>query len=125
MTIAGIHHLELTVSDLERSKRFYEKLPGLKIVANYPGFIMFAGKGFYLGLTDHAHNQKEKVFREQNVGLDHVSFSVAKREELDEAIKFFERENISHGEIKELSNKLFVLAFRDPDNIQLELAWKG
>lgn len=124
MKISGIHHIELTVSNLETSKAFYKKLPGLKIVANYPGFIMFSGNGFYFGITDHKGRQKEKRFDELNVGLDHFSFSVEHKEELDEAIEFFDRGKIAHGEIKKLSNGQLVLAFRDPDNIQLELSWK-
>lgn len=125
MTIKNIHHIELTVSDLERSRGFYAKLPGFKLVASYPNFYMFACGGFYLGLTDHKGGQKEKRFNEKNVGFDHVSFAVESREDLDWAIEFFEKEKIEHGEIKKLSNDLFVLAFRDPDNIQLEFCLRG
>jgi hypothetical protein len=52
------------------------------------------------------------------VGLDHVSFEVKSKEDLEEAVKIY------GGKIKKLSNGLCVLAFRDPDNIQLELCWK-
>jgi catechol 2,3-dioxygenase-like lactoylglutathione lyase family enzyme len=118
MKILGIHHIELTVSDLKRSRGFYEKLPGFKVVAEYPNFIMFFNGHFYLGLTDHKQKLREKVFREANVGLDHVSFEVKSKEDLDKAAKIY------GGEIKKLSNGLYILAFRDPDNIQLEFCWK-
>lgn len=119
-----MHHIELTISDLKKSTDFYSKLPGFKIVARHPNFIMFFNGNFYLGLTDHKDNLKEDKFDETNVGLDHVSFLVKNRQDLDEAVRFFNREEIEHGEIKKLSNNLYVLAFRDPDNIQLELCWK-
>lgn len=117
--INKIHHIKLTVRDLQISKRFYESLPGFKCVAQYPDFIMFSVGNFYLGLTTH---RKEKGgFDETVAGLDHVSFEV---DNLGQAIEFFEKNNVLHGEIKKLSNGLFVLAFRDPDNIQLELCCK-
>lgn len=122
--IKSIHHIKLTVSDLKISREFYENLPGFKVVANYPGFIMFYAGSFYLGITNHKGKQKKRVFDERDVGLDHVSFEVGSREDLDKAIEFFEKKNIKHGKIDKLSNNLYVLTFRDPDNIQLELTWK-
>lgn len=123
MRIKGIHHIELTITELNRSKKFYLKLPGFKIVAEYPDFVMFYNGFFYLGLTTHKGKAKTK-FDETVTGLDHISFMVESKQDLDEAIIFFDKEKISHGKIKKLSNNTFVLAFRDPDNIQLELSWK-
>jgi catechol 2,3-dioxygenase-like lactoylglutathione lyase family enzyme len=120
--INKIHHVELTVRNLEISKKFYESLPGFKSVAEYPDFVMFSVGDFYLGLT--THNKPKDIFEETITGLDHVSFEVGSRQDLDSAISFFDTNNIKHGEIKKLSNDLWVLAFRDPDNIQLELCYK-
>jgi hypothetical protein len=42
---------------------------------------------------------------------------------LEEAMKMFDEKGIPHGEINDLSAAgvpIYVLAFRDPDNIQLE-----
>lgn len=122
--IKNIHHIELTVSNLILSKKFYSKILGFKIVAEYPNFVMFYTGSFYLGLTDHKGQIQEKKFSEFNVGMDHLSFEVDSKEDLGKAIELFDRNNIPHGEIKKLSNNLYVLAFRDPDNIQLELAYK-
>lgn len=122
--IKNIHHIEITVSDIKRSKEFYLRLPGFKIVAEYANFVMFNNGFFYFGLTDHKGKQDTTIFSEKNVGLDHVSFCVASKKDLDNAIVFFDKENIKHGRINKLSNNLHVLAFRDPDNIQLELSWK-
>jgi len=124
MNILNIHHIELTVSDLKKSISFYSKLPGFKIVAKYSNFVMFFNDHFYLGITDHEGKTEKGKFSEFNLGLDHVSFEVESKNDLEEALKFFDKENIKHGEIKKLSNNLYVLAFRDPDNIQLELCWK-
>jgi catechol 2,3-dioxygenase-like lactoylglutathione lyase family enzyme len=61
-------------------------------------------------------------FDEDRVGLDHLSFSVASREELDQAVRLFDERGVPHGEIATLSSfGIAVLPFRDPDNIQVEL----
>lgn len=54
-------------------------------------------------------------------GIHHIKLTVT---DLEKSRKFFDKEDIKHGEIEKLSNDLYVLAFRDPDNIQLELSWK-
>ena len=124
-TIKNIHHIKLTVSDLARSLEFYSQFPGFKLVADKPHFKMFYNGHFYLGLHDHEGNQKEKRFDEKNVGMDHLSFAVSSQEDLNSAIKFFDEHNIPHGEIETLSNGTHILSFRDPDNIQLELAFRS
>jgi hypothetical protein len=62
-------------------------------------------------------------FNENRVGLDHLSFRVESRKALEEAVSIFDAHQVSHGEIKDLGADfgLYVLAFRDPDNIQVEL----
>ena len=62
-------------------------------------------------------------FNENRVGLDHVSFGVGSRDELEQAVRLFDERGVSHGEIKDLGPDLgiYVLAFRDPDDIQIEL----
>ncbi len=125
MKIVGIHHIKLTVKNLAKSQEFYSKLPGFELVASHPNFVMFqVSKKFYLGLTDHNQKLKDTVFSEFNVGMDHVSFELSSIEDLDEVTNFLDQEKIAHGELEKLSNDSYVLAFRDPDNIQLEFCYK-
>ena len=58
------------------------------------------------------------------MGLDHLSFSVASRDELYHAVAVLDARRVLHGEIKDLgpSFGIYVLMIRDPDNIQLELS---
>ena len=125
MKIHGIAHIELTVSDLSRSKEFYGKIPGMVVVAEYPSFIMFANGSFCLGLTDHKNNLQEKRFSEFNVGLDHLAFGVNSMDDLNEGLESLVREEIEHSDIKRLSNNSYIITFRDPDNIQREFAYKN
>ena len=85
---------------------------------------MFDTGHFRFGLTDHKHGIKINIFDEMNVGLDHVAFEVSSKADLDEALHFFDDESIPHGKIEHLSNGTLTVVFRDPDNIQLELAYK-
>jgi hypothetical protein len=64
----------------------------------------------------------EDRFDENRVGLDHLSFGVTSRTELEEAARLFDQRGVPHGEIKRLSGfGIDILPFRDPDNIELEL----
>jgi catechol 2,3-dioxygenase-like lactoylglutathione lyase family enzyme len=56
------------------------------------------------------------------VGLDHLSFSVASRRDLAEAVRLFEEHQVRHGQITSLASfGIDVLPFEDPDGVQLEL----
>ena len=58
------------------------------------------------------------------MGLDHLSFSVGARSDLEMAERLFDENSVSHGAIEDLGEalRLYTLAFRDPDNLQLELS---
>ncbi len=59
-------------------------------------------------------------FDEDRVGLDHVSFTLGSRAEIEEAAARLDTLGIKHGGVKDLGASL-ILEFRDPDNISLEL----
>jgi len=131
----AIHHLRLTVTDVKRSREFYTGLLGFDVAAESPppgdpaaeaaypvlwgGIVMVRGN-LLLGLRPVAPAGDR--FDEDRVGLDHLSFSVETRAELDEAMKLFDEKGIPHGPIRPLEGfGIAVLPFRDPDNIQVEL----
>jgi len=132
---SGIHHLRLTVTDIDRSREFYTGLLGFDVAAESPpaddptaeaayqvlwgGIVMVRGN-LLMGLRPVAPENDR--FDEDRVGLDHLSFSVDSREELEKAARIFDQRGVPHGEIKTLSSfGIHVLPFRDPDNIQIEL----
>ena len=133
--LGGIHHLRLTVTDLERSRKFYTDLLGFDVAVaapesddpksdpSYPvlwgGCVMSKGN-YLLGLRPVA--AKGDRFDEDRVGLDHLSFAVDSRAALNEAIRFLDERKVPHREVRELTSfGICVLPFRDPDNIQLEI----
>ncbi len=123
----AIHHLTLTVTNLSRAVEFYTELLGFqKAMDLSPSRVLLANGKSILALTeapDPAQAIRGDRFNENRVGLDHLSFNVSNRTTLEEALRRFDRHGVPHGEIKDLGPGLgiYVLAFRDPDNIQLEL----
>jgi catechol 2,3-dioxygenase-like lactoylglutathione lyase family enzyme len=133
--LGGIHHIRLTVTDIERSRAFYTELLGFDVAAaapasddprsdpSYPvlwGGVVMARGNYLLGLRPVA--AKADRFDEDRVGLDHLSFSVESRAALDKAIRLLDERGVPRGEVRELTSfGICVLPFRDPDNIQLEL----
>ena len=133
--LGSIHHIRLTVTDIERSRAFYTGLLGFDVAAEAPpsddpksdpsypvlwGGCVMAKGNYLLGLRPVA--DKGDRFEEDRVGLDHLSFSVESRAALDEAIRLLDERHVPRGEVRELTSfGICVLPFRDPDNIQLEL----
>jgi catechol 2,3-dioxygenase-like lactoylglutathione lyase family enzyme len=130
-----IHHLRLTVTDIERSRDFYTSLLGFEVAVESPpagdpaaeeafkilfgGVVMVRGN-LLMGLRPMAAAGDR--FDPDRVGLDHLSFGVAGRAELDQAVRLFDSRGVRHGEITTLASfGIDVLSFEDPDGVQLEL----
>ena len=88
--IASIHHVSLTVTDLDRSVAWYKEVLGLGELMreDHPdgnGYAVVLGKPDFsmcVGLHTHSANASEPC-NETRTGLDHVSFGVAQRADLD------------------------------------------
>jgi catechol 2,3-dioxygenase-like lactoylglutathione lyase family enzyme len=123
----AINHQTLTITDLTRSQDFYTNLLGFqKVMDLSPTRVLMSNGNAVIALSlapDPSRAIKDDVFNENRIGLDHLSLNVAGMKDLEEAIRLFDAAGVSHGEIKDLRPALpvCVLAFRDPDNIQLEL----
>jgi catechol-2,3-dioxygenase len=81
----------------------------------YGGVIYDLG-GTLLGLRPVANDR----FDENRTGLDHIAFRLASKEELDSAALHLDEVGVAHEPVKDIGPS-FILEFRDPDNIALEL----
>lgn len=122
----AVHHLALTVTNLQRSCDFYTTVLSFQIAAQLsPTRYLLSNGKTILAITeppDPAHALRNDAFNENRVGLDHLSFAVADRQTLLDAITLLDQRGIPHGAIEDSAGMgLSMLAFRDPDNIQLEL----
>ncbi len=132
----GLHHLRITVTDLARSRAFYEDVLGFEVAAESPGDpsdpavrddpaqlyggVVFATNGILFGLRPVAAGGD--AFVSTRVGLDHVSFAVASRADLEAAAAALQERGIEHGEVIEMAPfGIAILSFSDPDGVHLEL----
>lgn len=121
----AVNHLALTVTDMERARDFYARVLGFEFVTEFgPKYLMSNGE--VILALNRAPNPAEAIagdsFSENRVGLDHVSFNVGSMAELERAEGVLDEMGVPRGEIKDLGGLgICVLAFRDPDNIQVEL----
>ena len=121
-----VHHLRLTVADVARSRAFYEEVLGFRHAMDLPSGVFLSNGALGLGIgpsPDPGRAPANDRFDEARVGLDHLSFQVADRAELERAARLLDERGVPRGEVTDLGDAfgLYVLAFRDPDNIQLEL----
>ena len=121
-----VHHLRLTVSDVARSQAFYTGILDFDHVADLPSGVLLGNGAIGLGISPSPEPGRARAddrFDEARIGLDHLSLQVASRADLDRAAAALDANGVPHGEIKDLGegSGICVLAFRDPDNIQLEL----
>jgi catechol 2,3-dioxygenase-like lactoylglutathione lyase family enzyme len=128
--ITGVHHLGLTVRDVDASAAWYQRVLGFEIAGRFEApdgarrkvFLRHAGFGVRVGLTQHRDGAQES-FDETRIGLDHLALVVGSRDELDVWEAQLADAGVTASPIAPANTipGAFVLVFRDPDNIQLEL----
>lgn len=122
----AVHHLRLTVTNVDRSREFYTDILGFKVAVELPSVVILSNGTVMVALGTAPHPDRAITgdrFDENRVGLDHLSFTVNSHNELEHAVRLFDEKGIPHGEITDLGQdfEIYILVFRDPDNIQLEL----
>ncbi len=129
-TFSGVSHIELTVRDADRSAAWYERVLGLELLGEFSDFatpgvaakavqVMHMATGLNIGLIQHDAGE-DREFSEFRVGLDHLALAVESRDELQNWVDHLDRCGVRHSAIRDMPYGS-LLAFRDPDNIQLEL----
>lgn len=122
---SGFSHLALTISDLERSKQWYSDVLGWQpmMEATDEGGIHFAfgllPGGIGLGLRQHPSGSGDN-FSPERTGLDHASFAVDSREQLEGWERHLADKGATFSPIVEAPYGA-VLSFKDPDRIALEV----
>lgn len=131
ITANSIAHVRLTVSDIERSRQFYESVFGWPVLLEVPenadaatrsqlaflfGGVIYDMGGALIALRPVATDR----FHEDRCGLDHIAFRTVSKAELDSAVMHLDGLGIDHEPVKDIGPS-YILEFRDPDNIALEL----
>src|SRR6185436_8161337 len=133
LPIQGFSHVRVTVTDMARSRRFYDNVLGLPVAFEMPADaddaireqmwwlfdgVVYQVPGGFFGLRPVAPGGDR--FDENRAGLDHVAFKVPSRADLDAAAAKLDGLGVAHDGVKDIGLGC-LLEFRDPDNIALEL----
>ena len=126
MQLNGIAHIQLTVSDLERSRAFWAglfELFEMKILIDSE--VYFYGIGSRTGLAlSPADEGKGEPFDQRRVGLHHVALRARERAQIDEihAVAV----DLGATIVREPREDAFApgyysVLFEDPDGIRIEV----
>lgn len=136
-SITGLNHVALTVTDLDTSMAWYQRLfrtdqvlgtfPHLEKEETGCGVLLAEPRsGVVIALHTNTGNHGE-AFDEVRTGLDHLSFTVASLEELQTWVAWLDELGIEHTGVRHVTNPfpISTVVLRDPDNIQLEFVTVG
>ncbi len=132
---ARLHHIALTVTDLDAGVDWYGKVFGVQHVMDAPheGGVgpILADETMSLMFALHAHDaSKGEAFHETRTGLDHVGLVVPTRQDLLSWQDHLQTNGVVRAAAADrpltqspIADEVYgsVLVFRDADNIQLEL----
>jgi glyoxylase I family protein len=119
-----IAHVSLTVSDLDRSIPWYERVFDATLVLDDESgpfrraVLVVAGRAL-VGLQEFPDPADTLPFNERRVGLDHLAFACSSRGELEAWKARLDELGVVNGGVVDAGYGS-VLSFRDPDNIALE-----
>jgi len=118
-----IAHVALTVRELSVSVPWYTELFGDQPVLDEDTgpfrHVVWLINGTMFGLHQFPDTDITTPFTARRAGLDHVSFGVPDRDELERWEKRLDQLGVRHGGIKDAAYGS-GLSFRDPDGLPLE-----
>ncbi len=124
METSGLHHVVLTVRDPARSRAFYSDVLGFSIndMPHIPGGGFWAQAGpVWIFFFASRQPQPGDRFNEFRIGLDHLSFTAPSRDALDTLAATLLAAGVETQGVEQYApTGNYYVAFRDPDNIQLE-----
>ena len=132
---ARLHHIALTVTDVDESIRWYRSVFDVELLMDvpHPGGVgkVLADDGMQLMIVLHHHDGNDgDLFGEASTGLDHVGLVVPTRADLVAWQVHLDANDVIRADVADkpltqspIADEPYgsVLVFRDPDNIQLEL----
>ena len=124
MQTSGLNHVVLTITLVDRSRTFYRDLLGFDTTdmsgGGFDGFYFKSGGVAFFFLNSSQVILGDR-FNEFRVGLDHLSFSAPNEEALHELAEKLIAAGVDTKGVEQFApTGNWYVAFRDPDNIQLE-----
>jgi len=126
MQINGIAHVQLSVSDLSRSREFYKKLFAffeLAVIFDDPTTFYGVGGKTGIVITRADPACAGEGFNQRRVGLHHLCFRLRSREDVDTLHAFLVEMGariVHEPEDGPWAEGYYSVLFEDPDGIRLE-----
>ena len=117
---SGIAHVTLTVSDVNRTRKFYEELFGVEFPMDDDRSFNLKPAGIPCWFVQWEKTKPGDKFDEVRIGLDHIAFEIETIEALEKIIPRLQAMNVQTAGLQRFAGKYPYVAFRDPDNIQTE-----
>ena len=121
MTIAGISHVSLTVTDLDGARKFWVDVMGFAPKVAQPGLLIFVHPNSATTIACVVHEDGHaEAFDERRVGLDHIALDVDGVDALRSWETSLDAADVMRSPVVE-SPFGWHLNVRAPDNIAVEL----
>jgi catechol 2,3-dioxygenase-like lactoylglutathione lyase family enzyme len=128
---AGVHHVDLVVSSIERSLPFYTELLGPlgyhrvgEVVGERGETIWYiSGPGTSIGLRE-AQSETEEPYDRYRVGLHHLAFEAESRAQVHDRADWVRAQGLElESEPQEYAYLpgYYAVFFYDPDGLKLEI----
>jgi glyoxylase I family protein len=130
--LAGLHHLGISVANLERSMRFYRDVVGADLLVGpndgtSPSFIgrmaVLSLGGRIFDVCEHSCNEGER-FDPVHTGLDHLALEAESLDELQAWATWLDTCGVARSAVREVADgRGEMFDFVDPDGIQIEFMY--
>ncbi|PWC12429.1 glyoxalase [Brenneria roseae subsp. americana] len=128
VNVVGIDHLAIRVSDLERSKHFYDRVLsflGFTIEWEFDRVIGWNNGETMFWITEADAQGRKHQHRTGDVGYHHYAFEVEKREDVDALYIFLQQESVTivdaPADYPDYGEGYYAVYFLDPDGLKLEV----
>jgi catechol 2,3-dioxygenase-like lactoylglutathione lyase family enzyme len=135
MPITELNHYLLVAKNLEKTKKFYQTVLGLKLAKErpdfgFPGYWLKAGGNICVHLASQAPNRIRDQFllkkhpkgTKGSGSVDHIAFLAKKPEEVRQRIQ---KHKVQMHYRSFPDAKLFQIFLKDPDDVTIELNFLG
>jgi len=128
-----VYHIQINVRDKNKSFPFYKELLGYldyKVMFEDEKVLGIGSQNTDIWLVQTDTKFVENKFHRKNIGLNHISFGVENKENVDRFVQeFLKPKGIkflynSPKELPEYGKGYYAVYFEDPDRIKLEVTHK-
>ena len=116
----GLAHITLNVSNIKRTKSFYETLFETSFKMDNEFSFSLLKVGIPCWFSQWNKQKQNEKFDENRVGLNHVAFKLETLNELQTVIDKLTTMKVKHEGMQRFSGKYPYVAFDDPDGIYIE-----